>query len=222
MNALKDVNLIEYSKTTDTLNCLTHAAGAAAAAAGLVLIVRKALGVCDFAGVAACLIYSLSLITVYTVSAVYHGLPAGEAKRKARLLDHLAIPLLLAGTSTPCTLITLRRISTFHSVLVFCIAWFCAVFGITAKLFFFERLKAAVMAVYFVGGTVMMASAVPLLGEINKTAFLILAAGCLAYTAGALFCHAGIKRPALHVVFHIFTLAGSALHFAAVYFYVVR
>ena len=222
MNALKDVKLIEYSKPVDVLNCITHAIGAALAVIGMVFLVKKSLILSDTVGVISCIIYSISLIAVYAISALYHGLPQGEAKRKARLFDHLAIPLLLAGTSTPCALITLRRVSMPNSILVITIAWFCAIFGIIAKLFFFEKLKAAVMAVYFTGGAIMLLSTVPLLENINKTGFLILVLGCIAYTVGALFCHGGIKRPWMHVIFHIFTVFGSALHFLAIYSYELK
>ncbi len=222
MNALKDVKLIEYSKPVDALNCITHAIGAALAVMGMVFLVKKSLILSDTVGVISCIIYSISLIAVYAISALYHGLPQGEAKRKARLFDHLAIPLLLAGTSTPCALITLRRVSTPNSILVITIAWFCAIFGIIAKLFFFEKLKAAVMAVYFTGGAIMLLSTVPLLENINKTGFLILVLGCVAYTVGALFCHGGIKRPWMHIIFHAFTVFGSALHYLAIYSYELK
>lgn len=222
MNALKDVKLIEYSKPVDALNCITHAIGAALAVIGMVFLVKKSLILSDTVGVISCIIYSVSLIAVYAISALYHGLPQGEAKRKARLFDHLAIPLLLAGTSTPCALITLRRVSMPNSILVITIAWFCAIFGIIAKLFFFEKLKAAVMAVYFTGGAIMLLSTVPLLENINKTGFLILVVGCVAYTVGALFCHGGIKRPWMHVIFHIFTVFGSAFHYFAIYAYELK
>ena len=222
MNALKDVKLIEYSKPVDALNCITHAIGAALAVIGMVFLVKKSLILSDTVGVISCIIYSISLIAVYAISALYHGLPQGEAKRKARLFDHLAIPLLLAGTSTPCALITLRRVSTPNSILVITIAWFCAIFGIVAKLFFFEKLKVAVMAVYFTGGAIMLLSTVPLLENINKTGFLILVLGCIAYTVGALFCHGGIKRPWMHVIFHIFTVFGSAFHYFAIYAYELK
>ena len=222
MNALKDVKLIEYSKPVDALNCITHAIGAALAVIGMVFLVKKSLILSDTVGVISCIIYSVSLIAVYAISALYHGLPQGEAKRKARLFDHLAIPLLLAGTSTPCALITLRRVSTPNSILVITIAWFCAIFGIIAKLFFFEKLKAAVMAVYFTGGAIMLLSTVPLLENISKTGFLILVVGCVAYTVGALFCHGGIKRPWMHVIFHIFTVFGSAFHYFAIYAYELK
>ncbi len=86
MNALKDVKLIKYSKPVDALNCITHVIGVALAIIGMVFLVKKSLLLSDVIGVISCIIYSVSLIAVYTISALYHGLPQGEVKRKARLL----------------------------------------------------------------------------------------------------------------------------------------
>ena len=134
----KEVKLIEYSKRVDFFNCITHAAGAIAAVAALVLMVIKAQGARH---TVSAVIYGLSMIAVYSVSAVYHGLKNGEAKRIARLVDHSTVPFLIAGTATPCALITLYDISRPHSILVLVLAWFCAVFGLISKIFYFEKLK---------------------------------------------------------------------------------
>lgn len=222
MDILKDVKLIEYPKRVEQLNCITHAFGALLAVTGLFFLTAKAINKCDNIGIASCIIYGITLIMVYTFSAVYHGLPMGEKKRVARLLDHLAIPLLLAGTATPCALISLKKISSPHAVFVFVTAWLCALFGIAAKIFFFEKLKAAVMVVYFTGGTAMMISAIPLLWSINKQALLLHSAGCIAYAIGSVFCNLGIRKPKYHVVFHIFILLGSAIQFFVIYNYVVK
>lgn len=101
------VELIEYTKTQDALNCVTHALGAIFGAAVLVLLIKKALPLGSARYTAAAVVYGLSIILLYSASAVYHGLPQGEAKRTARLVDHSVIPILLAGTATPCALITL-------------------------------------------------------------------------------------------------------------------
>lgn len=221
MELSKDVKLIEYSKRTEFFNTLTHIIGVIFSLTALIFSLIKVSHSGPRYIISAC-IYCLSFLTVYTMSSVYHGLPKGEAKRKARLFDHIAIPLLLAGTATPCALITLHNISLSHSILVFCLAWFCAAFGIITKLFFFsnEKLKVICMAVYFIGGAIMLLSNLPLLGNINKTAFLYLVIGCLFYTVGAVFCNIGIKHPAFHPVFHIFVLAGSIIHFLTIYIYV--
>lgn len=220
MKPTRDVALIEYSPKVDFYNHITHAAAAVIALFGAFALIRKAAPSGNPALVS-CVVYSITLMCVYTVSAVYHALPQGEKRRRARLLDHLAIPLLLAGTTTPCALVTLYRISHVHALIVFGTAWFCALFGIVAKLLFFEKLKALVMAVYFTGGAGMLASAFAVTAKLNHTGLALLVIGSVFYIAGALFCRAGIKKPPLHVVFHIFTALGSLFHFLSIYLYVI-
>ncbi len=214
----KDVKIIEYPARVERWNTVTHAVGVLLGVAVTVLLILKS----DTAQkTVASVIYGLSFIAVYAVSAVYHGLPTGEAKRIARVIDHSTVPLLIAGTSTPCALVTLYEVSFAHCVLVTVISWFCFFFGMFAKLFFFKKLRAATMTVYIVGGGVMLASAIPLLDRISIAAFSGLLIGCLVYVAGAILCGLGIKRPALHAVFHLFVLAGSLIHFYTIYSYVI-
>lgn len=212
----KDVEVIEYSKKVDFWNCLTHAAGAVLSLVALVLFVLKAQ---DSRHMAAGIIYGCSLIAVYTVSSVYHGLPCGELKRRARLLDHCTVPVLIAGTATPCALITLFNLSVMHGIFVLMLAWGCTLFGIFSKLFFFEKLKNITVAVYIGSGLLMLLSVIPLVGQMNKNAFSEILLGCLCYLIGAVFCGLGIKRPWLHAVFHVFVLFGSLFHFYSVYMY---
>ena len=214
----KDVKLIEYSKKVDFGNCITHAAGAIGGIAALILMIMKAEGARH---TASAVIYGIALIAVYTVSAVYHGLKNGEAKRKARLIDHSTVPVLIAGTATPCALITLYEISMPHSLLVFFLAWGCTLFGIISKLFFLEKARKITVAVYIASCIVMICSAIPLLGQINPNAFGGLVLGNIFYLIGAAFCGLGIKRPWLHVVFHIFVLLASFVQFAVIYIYVI-
>lgn len=210
----KDVKLIEYSETVDRWNCITHAAGAVFSVFALITMFVKAENIREFVSAS---VYGISMLAVYIVSSVYHGLPNGEKKRKARLIDHSAIPLLIAGTATPCALITLYEVSVPHSITVFLIAWFCAAFGIISKVFFFEKLKSVTMAVYIISCIVMLSCAVPLLGKIDSGAFFGLLAGCLIYVVGAIFCYLGIKRPALHIVFHVFVFAATVTHYGVIY-----
>lgn len=90
---------------------------------------------------AAAVVYGLSIILLYGSSAVYHGLPQGEAKRTARLVDHLVIPVLLAGTATPCSLITLYNHNKICCAVVLLLGWGSVLFGFIAKLFFSKRRK---------------------------------------------------------------------------------
>lgn len=213
----KDVEIIEYSGKIDFLNSLTHAVGALLAVPGFVFLLQKAEGLRE---ILACSVYCFSIFAVYFVSAFYHGLPVSEAKRKARLLDHTTVPLLIAGTATPCAMITLFEISSFHCVLVMVCAWICYIFGVLSKLFFFEKLKNITVAVYIALGALMILSVIPILDMITKEGFNCLLIGCAFYLLGAMLCAMGIKRPFLHVIFHLFVLAGSAVHFFAMYNYV--
>lgn len=214
----KNVKLMEYSRSVDLGNCITHALGAVLSVAGLLMLTVKAEGRMH---TVSAFIYGISMIAVYTVSAVYHGLKNGEAKRIARLIDHSTVPILIAGTATPCALITLFEISVPHSLFVFFLGWGCTLFGIISKLFFFEKMRKVTVAVYIISCLLMLLSACPVIGEINHTAFSGIVLGNIFYLLGALFCGLGIKRPWFHVVFHIFALLASATHFAVIYIYII-
>ncbi|MDD6145895.1 MAG: hemolysin III family protein [Oscillospiraceae bacterium] len=214
----QEVELIEYSRGVDRANCMTHAAAAVLSVVGGALLFMKAEG---FRQMFSSVIYSLAMIAVYTVSAVYHGLPPGERKRKARLADHCTVPVLIAGTATPCALVTLYELSIPHSLVVLILGWGCTTFGIITRIFFFQKLKGVTMAVYILSGAVMLFSAVPLLGQISREGFAELCIGCVFYLVGAALMGLGRKKEWLHVIFHVFVVIGSAVHFHAVLTYVL-
>ena len=217
---LRQIKLVEYSKTVDLLNCLTHAVGSALSVFFLFLMLRKASGARPLVSA---LIYGISFFAVFTVSAVYHGLRDPEKKAKARLIDHSTVPLLIAGTATPCAMITLFEVSPGRCVLVMVLGWFCFFFGLFSKLFFFEneKMKAVTMAVYIISGATMLLSVVPIIDKIDREAFMLLVYGCIAYLVGAVLCAAGKKVPACHIVFHIFVLLGAVIHFYVIYRHVI-
>ena len=200
-------------------NCITHAVGAVLSVAAIVAMMISAQGARQ---IVSALIFGITMLMVYTVSAVYHGLGNGEAKRIARLLDHSAIPLLIAGTTTPCALVALYDISTVHGIAVLSTAWFCALFGLVSKLFFFEKLKKITYAVYIICCSAMLFSAIPVIDKMEKSSFALIALGCVLYLVGAVFCYLGVKREKFHVVFHVFVLLASAVHFYVIYTIIIR
>lgn len=214
----KEVKLIEYSKSVDMGNCITHALGAVLSVAAMIAMLVRAGGM-GLRHIICAVIYGLAMIAVYTVSATYHGLGSGEAKRIARLVDHSTVPILIAGTATPCALITVYDVSVGHSVFVLILAWFCALFGMFSKIFFFEKLRKVTVTVYIVSCFLMLISIIPIIGEIDGDAFKGIVLGCVAYLIGAAFCGLGIKKEVYHVVFHVFVLIGSAVHFYIIYSY---
>ncbi len=214
----KDIGLIEYSKKVDMGNCITHAVGAVLSVPALIMLVLKADGLRH---TVSAVVFGLSLLAVYTVSAVYHGLTDEKKKLTARLIDHSTVPVLIAGTATPCALITLYEISVFHALAVLFLGWFSTLFGLFAKLFFFEKTRRITVAVYIAASLLMMCCAIPVLGKINGNAFGGIVFGNALYLTGALFCLLGRKHPALHIVFHAFAVLASAVHFFVIYKFVV-
>lgn len=210
----KDVKLIEYSKRVDRWNCITHGIGALLAIIGAVFLIAVAEGLIETIAV---VIYSLSLIAVYTVSTVYHGLKNGEAKRIARIVDHSTIPILIAGTATPCALITLFNVSVPHGIIVFALAWGCTIFGFFSKVFFFEKLKAVTMATYITCISLMLITAIPLLGQIDSKEFIKIVIGCVFYLVGAVLVGLGKKNEKIHPIFHVVVLIGSVIHYIVIY-----
>ena len=214
----KDVKLIEYSEKVDFLNGITHFAGAVLAVVGFIMLVSHAVGTRN---ILAAIVYGMTLVAVYTVSSVYHFLPKGEKKRKARIADHSTVPFLIAGTATPCALISLYNLKPSLGITVFVLGWLCTLFGLVSKLFFFEKLKSVTMVVYIVSGFIMLCSVIPVADKINMGAFRELIYGCLFYICGAVLCGLGRKYQFLHIIFHLFVILGSAFHFYVIYRYII-
>ncbi len=212
------VKIIEYTPRVDFFNCLTHVIGMVVSLGALVLMTIKSQGGRDFF---CSIVYGFTMLAVYTVSSVYHGIKPSSLKARARLADHCTVPLLIAGTATPCALITLWTVSKLHGILVFSLAWLCTIFGIISKLFFFEKLKSITMAAYIISSAVMLFSVIPLLGQINSGAFGKLVIGCVFYLIGAILCGLGQKWEYMHPIFHVFVLLGSTTHFYVIYTFVL-
>jgi hemolysin III len=206
-----------YSLGEEIANCVTHGVGAALSVAGLVLLVVFAALYGDAWHVASVAVYGTTLILLYTASTVYHACKGEKAKHVTKILDHSSIFLLIAGTYTPFTLVTLRGPWGWA---LFGVVWGLAVAGVVFKALFVRRLKVLSVAIYLLMGWLVVTAAGPLMRGLPKGGLALLLAGGLAYTAGTVF-YALKKVPYMHSVWHLFVLAGSALHFFAVLFFVI-
>lgn len=197
-------------------NALTHGLGAVVAlAAGAVLITLAAV----FGGarhIATASVFAASLVMLYTASTLYHAIPHATAKRRLKVFDHCAIYVLIAGTYTPFTLVSLRGGT---GLWLFGVIWALALAGCIFKLFFTGRFKRTSTALYVIMGWIVVVAIVPLSRSISLAALAWLIAGGVAYTAGAA-CYLS-RRPYAHAVFHLFVLAGSVCHYVAVFTQVV-
>jgi hemolysin III len=201
----------------EKFNCVSHLVGAVAAAVGLVVLVVLAERQGDPWKMVSFGIYGTSLCLMFTTSTLYHGLE-GKARRIFRKFDHYAIYLLIAGTYTPFTLVTLRGALGWS---LFSVIWGLAVLGIMLDSLPHERRRILPVGIYLLMGWLALIALDPLLQTLPYTGFLWLLIGGLFYTVGVIFYALDEKLHYAHNVWHLFVLAGSGSHYLAILFYVV-
>lgn len=194
-------------------NTLTHGLGViASVVAGAVMITLTAIHGNAWQIVSAS-IFSASLIFLYVASSLHHGIASPKAKSRLLVLDHCAIYVLIAGTYTPFTLVTLNGPWGWS---LFGVIWGLAAVGIGLKLFFTGRFELVSTLIYLAMGWLIVIAFRPLLGQLSSSALALLVGGGVAYTLGTYFFLNTRMRYA-HTIWHLFVLLGSALHFMAVW-----
>jgi hemolysin III len=168
------------------------------------------------ATVVGCLVFGATLVFLYAVSTLYHAVSHPRAKAVLRVLDHSAIFLLIAGTYTPFTLVSLRGPWGWS---LFGVVWGIAATGIALRLALRRRPTALFVGLYLAMGWCVVVAAKPLLAAVAPGGIALLAAGGLAYSAGVAF-YLWRRLPYHHAIWHAFVLAGSACHYVAVLRYV--
>jgi hemolysin III len=202
----------------ERLNAYSHLAGTVAAMAGSVVLVVLAARQGDPWKIVSFSIYGASLLLLYLFSALYHSI-GGRAKAVLQKLDHHAIYLLIAGTYTPFTLVTLRGPWGWT---LFGLVWGLAVLGIAVDALHSRQARRIVpIIIYLVMGWVVLIALGPLVRTLPFAGLLWLIAGGLFYTVGVVFYALGERIPHGHGIWHLFVLAGSASHYIAILVYVV-
>ena len=214
---LRKTRSIQPSVGEEIANSLTHGLGAVLAIGGLVVLVTLAALHGDVWHVVSCSIYGASMVILYTASTLYHAVSQPRAKAALQVIDHAAIFLLIAGTYTPFTLVTLHGPWGWS---IFGTVWGLAIAGIVLEIAFPRRWPALSLALYVAMGWVVVVAVKPLLSAIPPGGLVLLVLGGLAYTAGIGF-YAAKRLPYGHAIWHLFVLAGTVLHFLAVLLYVV-
>ena len=207
-----------YSPEEERLNILTHGLGLLLSIAALPLLIVHAVQYGDAWHVVSCAIYGSTLIILYGASTLYHSSKTDKWRRRLNILDHAAIFTLIAGTYTPFVLVTLNGPVGW---VIFGITWGIAVAGVILKLFFTGRYDRASTILYVAMGWIIVFAAKPLVDSFPIPGLIWLLAGGVSYTLGAVFYQYKSVR-FNHAIFHVFVLIGSACHFVAVYWYVIR
>ena len=201
----------------EKLNTYSHLIGVLLALAGGVVLVVLGARSGDPWKIVSFSIYTTTLLLVFGSSTLYHGFPMGRIKPILRKLDHNAIYLLIAGTYTPFTLVSLRGPWGWS---LFGVEWCLALFGITQELWLAKKTRAVSMVVYILMGWIALIAVTPLAKALSWTGFSWLLAGGLAYTAGIIFYLYDQRLTHSHGIWHLFVLAGSTLHYVVILLYV--
>lgn len=198
-------------------NSITHGVATALSVAGLTLLVVLATFRGTALDIVSVAVYGTTLVLLYLASTLYHAIQHPGAKRVLKILDHAAIYLLIAGTYTPFTLISLKGPwgwSLFGTV------WGLALAGVVFKLFFTGRFKALSTSLYVLMGWIIVVAVRPLALALPRPGLVLLLGGGIVYTLGVVF-YVQKRLPYSHAIWHGFVMAGSLCHFFAVLLYVL-
>ncbi len=215
---MKDIEEIEYySPIEEKINIISHTTGFILSIVAFVLLVMHASLHGDVWQIVSFSIFGASLIILYGASTLYHSAKNPLLRNKLNIIDHASIYVLIAGTYTPFTLVTLK--GTIGWV-IFGISWGLALTGIILKLFFTGKYDLISTIMYVFMGWVIVFAIKPLIRHLPFEGLLWLFAGGISYTIGAILY--SIKKIKFnHAIFHILVLIGSFCHFVSVFFYVL-
>ena len=218
---LKERTLPDYTKGEEIFNMVSHAVGAVFGIFALITCVITAVRNHNAWSIVSGAIYGVSLLMLYTVSSVYHGLPKNTGKKVMQVIDHCVIYLLICGTYTPIVLCSLRDYSHALGWGLFGAVWGVAALGAVFTAIDLKKYAVLSMVCYIGIGWCVIFAIKPLLTVLPRAAFMWLLAGGIAYTVGAVLYGLGSKHRYMHSVFHLFVLAGSVMHYITIIKYVL-
>lgn len=219
---LADRILPTYTKGEEIFNMVSHIVGASLGVVAIVLGVIFSSIHHNGYGIAASIVYGITLLLLYTMSSIYHGLkPTLKAKKVFQVIDHCSIFLLIAGTYTPFALCTLREASPIVGWSIFGITWGLAAIGIVLNSIDLKRYKVFSMICYLVMGWCIIFRIDIVIKTLGIEGFSLLLLGGIVYTIGAVFYGVGKKRKWMHSVFHLACVLASILQLMCILLYVV-
>lgn len=220
---LKDRILPNYTHKEEVFNMVSHIVGGGIGVVALTLCVVFSALHNDAWAVVSSAIYGVSLISLYAMSSIYHGLhPTMErAKKVMQVMDHCTIYFLIGGTYTPIVLCAIRRVSPAWGWTLFGIVWGLAALATVFTAIDLKKYSKFSMCCYIAMGWCVLLATKPALEAIPLPGLLWLLAGGICYTVGAILYGVGKKHRYIHSVFHLFVVVGSILQFICVLFYII-
>lgn len=219
---LADRVLPTYTKGEEIFNMTSHIVGASLGIVGMILCIVVSVRNHNLYGITSSIIYGISLVLLYTISSVYHGLsPRLMGKKVLQILDHCSIYILIAGCYTPVVLCSIRQVDSVSAWWIFGVVWGAAALGIVLNSIDLQSTKIFSMICYLLMGWCIVFRFNVLVKAVETPGIVLLVAGGIAYTIGAIFYGLGKKVKYFHSVFHLFILLGSILQFFCILLYVL-
>ena len=216
---LSDRKLPSYSRGEELFNMISHIVGGGLGVAILISCIIVSTYNDNVYGIVSSIIYGLSMILLYCMSSIYHGLKNGTAKKVFQVLDHCSIYLLIAGTYTPIALCAIREVNPTLGFSIFGVEWGLAVLAVTLTAIDLKKFNLFSMTCYIAMGLVVIFFYKQAILALTGTGFFLVLLGGIFYLIGAVLYGIGKKKVYVHNVFHIFVLLGSTTHFFAIIFY---
>tara|TARA_B100002049_G_C16051854_1_gene363874 strand:- start:51 stop:707 length:657 start_codon:yes stop_codon:yes gene_type:complete len=206
-----------YTKSEERLNVISHAIGLFLSVIGLILLIVKAGQLSLMALKVSYWIFGSSIVLLYAASTLYHSVRERKLRYRLNILDHASIYILIAGTYTPFSLVTLQGSVGW---IIFGVVWALAIIGVILKLFFTGRFETLSTIMYVAMGWIIVFAVKPLIDNLSQDGLIWLFTGGISYTIGAvIFSIDRLKYN--HAIFHVFVLFGTFCHFLAIYYYVI-
>lgn len=218
---LKDRKLPNYTKAEEIMNMVSHIVGGALGITSLILCLIFAIKHKSGYAIASSIVFGLSMILLFTMSSIYHGLKPVKAKKVFQVIDHCTIFVLIAGTYTPVLLCSLRNINPVLAWWLFGLVWALAILGIVLNAIDLKKYRVFSMICYLLMGWCIIVTGPNMFKMLSLGGTILLVAGGISYTIGAILYMIGAKKRYFHFVFHIFVDIGSLLHFLCILLYII-
>ena len=219
---LSDRVLPDYTRGEEIMNMVTHIVGGGLGIAATALCILQAAFRASSCSLWACGFYGVTLISMYAISSIYHGLRPGMGKKVMQVIDHCTIYFLIAGTYTAVVLCALRPIYPALAWGLFLFEWALVALAATLTAIDLKKYNVFSMICYIGMGWAVIPFWRQTLQALTKPGFLLLLWGGIAYTIGAVLYGIGAKRRWMHSIFHIFVVIGSMLQFLSILLYCIK
>ena len=218
---LADRRLPVYTRGEEIFNMVSHIIGGAFGILALISCILVAVLDHNLAGIVSSVIYGISLITLYTMSSIYHGLRTDTSKKVMQIMDHCTIFFLIAGTYTPVLLCCIREADPAAAWILMGLEWGLAALGITLNAIDLRKFRTFSMIAYIGAGWGILLAFRTAVEAIPLRGLIWLAMGGVTYTLGTVFYGLGRRVPYMHAVFHIFVLLGSIFQYICIIGYIL-